>query len=132
MAGAASAKFTANLAFRVLYVAPLLGTPPASANEQSERVSRCKRVATHIVVGGIAAAAKSDWVTFDDAVSKEQRLLLADAQTSGGLLACVPSAIATRVTDDLRRAGVAVQSIIGRIEGAGDGRIFVSAGSIPA
>ena len=67
----------------------------------------------------------ADWVTYDAAISKEEQLLLCDAQTSGGLLACVPADRADAVLASLRAAGVAAAAIIGRIDAAGEGRIFV-------
>jgi selenide,water dikinase len=69
-----------------------------------------------------------DWVTFAPDLPKEEQLLLSDAQTSGGLLAAVPAALAEEVTASLRTAGVPAAAIIGKIEGTGEGRIFVDAG----
>src|SRR5439155_1085656 len=52
-----------------------------------------------IAPGGTHANWKflADWVTFDPELSKEEQLLLCDAQTSGGLLASVPAADADRL-----------------------------------
>jgi selenide,water dikinase len=44
-------------------------------------------------------------VTFDTGISEERRLLLYTPETSGGLLAAVPSEAMERVEDALRRAG---------------------------
>lgn len=71
----------------------------------------------------------ADWVTYDPAVTKEQQLLLCDAQTSGGLLASVPAAAADDTLKRLRAAGVVAAAVVGRIEEAGKGRISVSAGT---
>jgi selenide, water dikinase len=68
----------------------------------------------------------SEWVSYDPDLTTEQQLLLCDAQTSGGLLASVPEAIADRVVDRLREAGTPAAAIVGRIEGPGTGRINVS------
>ncbi|HEX4588994.1 MAG TPA: selenide, water dikinase SelD [Gemmataceae bacterium] len=69
-----------------------------------------------------------EWVRFDPVVSKEEQLLLCDAQTSGGLLVSIPAAEAERLVVALRRAGAAEAAVVGRVEGAGTGRIAVSAG----
>jgi selenide, water dikinase len=81
-----------------------------------------------IAPGGTHANWKflADWVTFDAALSKEEQLLLCDAQTSGGLLASVPAADAERLVRTLRDAGVTDAATIGRIEGVGSGRIAVA------
>ena len=63
----------------------------------------------------------------DDAV---RQLLLADAQTSGGLLAAVSPDACDAVLRDLRAAGVTVAAVIGAVV-AGDMQITV-AGSAPA
>jgi selenide,water dikinase len=84
-----------------------------------------------IAPGGTHANWKflADWVTYDPALPKEEQLLLCDAQTSGGLLAAVPEQIAEEVIASLRAAGVTAAAIVGRIEGAGEGRISVAATS---
>ena len=69
----------------------------------------------------------ADWVTWDPALSKGEQLLLCDAQTSGGLLAAVPESAAEAVLASLRASGVSAAVRVGRIEAAGEGRIFVSA-----
>lgn len=81
-----------------------------------------------IAPGGTHANLKflSEWVTFDPAVTKEQQLLLCDAQTSGGLLASVPSGDADRVVQAMHKAGVAAATVIGRIDGPGSGKIAVA------
>ena len=68
-----------------------------------------------------------EWVTFDSALSKEEQLLLCDAQTSGGLLASVPAADAERLVAALREAGARDAAVIGRVEATGTGRITVAA-----
>ncbi|MBX9789159.1 MAG: selenide, water dikinase SelD [Pirellulales bacterium] len=67
-----------------------------------------------------------DWVTYDEKLSKEEQLLLCDAQTSGGLLASVASEQAHELVGALRSAGVASAAVIGRIETGEPGRISVS------
>jgi selenide,water dikinase len=86
-------------------------------------------VAAGIAPGGTHANWRflADWVTYDGAVTKEEQLLLCDAQTSGGLLAAVPESQAEAALASLRSAGVGAAAVVGRIEAAGEGKIAVSA-----
>ena len=72
-----------------------------------------------------------DWVTYDVSLGKEEQLLLCDAQTSGGLLACVPAAAAAEIAARLLAAGVPCAALIGEIEAPSEltpaGRIRVDA-----
>jgi selenide, water dikinase len=68
----------------------------------------------------------ADWVTWEPAIAKDEQLLLCDAQTSGGLLASVPESRADEILAALRAAGIPAAARVGRIEAAGEGRIFVS------
>jgi len=52
--------------------------------------------------------------------------LLADAQTSGGLLIALPEDQAESLLGDLKAHGVSDAAIIGRITGPGDGLIQIS------
>jgi selenide,water dikinase len=83
-------------------------------------------VAAGIVPGGTRANAKflADWVTFDSDVTPDEQMLLADAQTSGGLLAAVPAAVAEDVIRACRAAGVPAVRV-GRIVESGQGLISV-------
>jgi selenide,water dikinase len=64
---------------------------------------------------------------FDADVDETVRLLLADAQTSGGLLLCVPRARADEAVRQLRAAGCEDAAIVGALSAAGDGaRIHVA------
>jgi selenide,water dikinase len=87
-----------------------------------------------IYPGGTNANHKflADWVAYADDVTKEQQLLLCDAQTSGGLLAAVATDRAEAVVSALRARGVADAVAIGRIKSADAGRIFVTRGTIHA
>jgi selenide,water dikinase len=67
----------------------------------------------------------ADWVNYDSDVSKEEQLLLCDAQTSGGLLAAVPAEQATELLASLRSRNLTDAAIIGRMD-AGPARIHVS------
>lgn len=67
----------------------------------------------------------ADWVTYADEISKENQLLLCDAQTSGGLLAAVAPEDAEKTLAALHARGVAAAAVIGRLEATPAGRIFV-------
>jgi selenide,water dikinase len=79
-----------------------------------------------IAPGGTRANLKflADWVEFSPEVSQEEKLLLCDAQTSGGLLAAVSAEHADEVVQKLVANGVPGVDV-GRIVGAGSGRIRV-------
>ena len=62
-------------------------------------------------------------VAFDDAVPEPLRLLLADAQTSGGLLLSTPEDRASALVERLVGEGMRA-AIIGRIEPGGEGPIL--------
>lgn len=68
----------------------------------------------------------ADWVTFDASLSKEEQLLLCDAQTSGGLLAAVPAPLAEEICAALLAAGTPAAAVVGEITGPGSGRIEVT------
>jgi selenide,water dikinase len=70
----------------------------------------------------------ADWVSFDEGLTKEERLMLADAQTSGGLLVVVSPERAESMLDRMTRAGVSAASVIGRMEAGEPGRITVTRG----
>lgn len=59
-------------------------------------------------------------------VSKEELLVLADAQTSGGLLMAAPAAKADRLVSELGAAGVPVVAVVGEIVADTAGRIVIS------
>ncbi len=69
-----------------------------------------------------------DW---SPGTSRTLKLILADAQTSGGLLIAVAPAGAEALLEDLRARGVAAARLIGRFTEAGSGRIRIRAGSSP-
>jgi selenium donor protein len=68
----------------------------------------------------------NEWVTYEDSVSKVDQLLLCDAQTSGGLLACVSHDESRGLVEALQNAGVEAAAVVGRIEGGPPGKITVS------
>ena len=63
--------------------------------------------------------------TFSPEVSHVARLILADAQTSGGLLVCLPAHRAAHLLAELRRRGIAEAAVIGSVSAAGTGHISV-------
>lgn len=68
----------------------------------------------------------ADWVSYEEEITKEEQLVLADAQTSGGLLIAVPEERASLMLDSLISAGVNDAAIIGRFESGEPGRMRVS------
>jgi selenide,water dikinase len=90
--------------------------------------------ARQYIQSGIApAGSHGNWrflaecVTYDAGVSKEEQLLLCDAQTSGGLLASLPAGQAEAAVRALRDAGVAAAAVIGEIQSGSGGKIHVVA-----
>ncbi len=67
----------------------------------------------------------SPYVTWSSETPRAERLILADAQTSGGLLIAVAPQKANALVKELHRRGVAAAAIIGRFLGKGEGRITV-------
>jgi selenide,water dikinase len=77
---------------------------------------------TELAAGGIVPGGSKRNLTyaasitdFDDTVSATTRLLLADAQTSGGLLLCVPDQVADETAARLRDAGAPFAARIGTL-----------------
>jgi selenide,water dikinase len=65
------------------------------------------------------------WTAFDPDLELWQRLLAADAQTSGGLLLAVAPAVAPRVVKALEERGTPAAAVVGRIRQAGDALLSV-------
>ena len=72
-----------------------------------------------------AAATHTRW---DPAVDEVDRLLLADAQTSGGLLIAVPGDRAAALVADLQARGVPAHAVIGEVTAGPPGEILVECG----
>lgn len=70
----------------------------------------------------------AEYVNYDSGLSHEEQLLLCDAQTSGGLLACVAGEQANDALAALHAAGVNSSRIIGQIESGNGGRIIIEHG----
>jgi selenide, water dikinase len=81
-----------------------------------------------IYPGGTSANHKflADWVRYADDVTKEEQLLLCDAQTSGGLLASVAAEYADKAVAALRTRGVREAVTIGQITSENPGQIVVA------
>ena len=78
-----------------------------------------------VVPGGTRdnLAEHARFARYADEVDDAHRLLLSDAQTSGGLLIAIPAAGARRVLDDL--AGIGPAAIIGEVLEGPAGTVFV-------
>ena len=68
----------------------------------------------------------ADWATFAEDLTKEERLMLADAQTSGGLLVAVAADEAATMLAALHDAGVKDACIVGRLAAGQPGQMQVS------
>jgi selenide,water dikinase len=84
-------------------------------------------VAIGAIPGGTQANLEflADWVEWDEDVPYSGRILLCDAQTSGGLIISVASAKREMLLRFLGKKGVKEAVEIGRISGRGKGRIKV-------
>jgi cysteine desulfurase len=65
------------------------------------------------------------WIIWDSHISEDYRVILCDAQTSGGLLFSVPETSATLFLDDLKKQGINHAAIIGNIIPESPSRIIV-------
>ena len=68
----------------------------------------------------------SEFIDWHPGLTEQHRLLLADAQTSGGLLISVPGANLDTLLSELAAADVSVRSVVGEITEGPAGRITVS------
>jgi len=66
------------------------------------------------------------FVEWDDNVLQSIRILLCDAQTSGGLLIALPRETSEKLVNELHRSGVKTASVIGVIETGDDRKILVA------
>src|SRR5262249_14973235 len=67
----------------------------------------------------------NDWVSYAG-LTKEEQLLLCDAQTSGGLLAAVPADQTVALVRELSAAGTLAAAVVGRMREGNPGRITVT------
>ena len=70
-----------------------------------------------------SVADSTDW---GDSLTEEQRLLMCDAQTSGGLLISVPGAKLDQLISELETSGVETRAVVGEVTSGNPGRITVS------
>ena len=68
-----------------------------------------------------------DSVDWEEGISDQQRLLLCDAQTSGGLLIAVTRGKVDQLISELETSGVETKSLVGEITSENAGRIRVTA-----
>ncbi len=71
------------------------------------------------------SAIEKDCVFADD-VDYGRKLLMFDAQTSGGLLICAPPVSAHKILDELKDSGYAESSIVGEVQDVGETSIQIS------
>jgi len=67
----------------------------------------------------------ANWVTYNSDVTRDEQLLLCDAQTSGGLLAALSGDRVAQVVRELHSARVCATALIGCIDAGTPGRIHV-------
>ena len=67
----------------------------------------------------------ADTVLWNEEITEEQKLMLCDAQTSGGLLISVPGSKANQLLIRLQAAGVPISAVVGKITGGAAGTIEV-------
>ena len=72
----------------------------------------------------------NDIVEWHPAISEAHKLILADAQTSGGLLISIPATFANKMLTDLHRDDITNAVIIGRIKPGNPG-IFIKKNDEP-
>jgi len=69
----------------------------------------------------------SDKMVWATGITEDEKLMLADAQTSGGLLIAVPRDKLDTLLSGLAARGVETRAVIGEVTGGEPGRIFVDA-----
>jgi selenide,water dikinase len=84
-------------------------------------------VRRNVIPGGTDANMNylKDRIAWDDKISSIFRVILCDAQTSGGLLVATPEPSAAEIVKRLKESGVTSASVIGKIEQAGKYKIFI-------
>lgn len=68
----------------------------------------------------------SDFLIADPSISTNDKILLADAQTSGGLLFSIPEKYSNNLIMELKKSGVENAALIGHIDATGKGHINLS------
>jgi selenide, water dikinase len=108
----------------------MLHTSGVSARLMMSRVpviEGVRALAKFSVPGGTRSNLKyvSDKVTWSEGISEEEKLILADAQTSGGLLIAVPAGKLDTLLKGLAERGVETRALIGEITAGDAGKITV-------
>jgi selenide,water dikinase len=67
-----------------------------------------------------------EWISFSSDLDYNLKMIAFDAQTSGGLLMCVPSGIKDKVVLELKKSGLTETSIIGEITEKREKLIYLS------
>ncbi len=67
----------------------------------------------------------NEYITWEAKIDRSWKILLCDAQTSGGLLISLPENDAVELRTELNRAGLHLAEIIGRIQEEGIGSIII-------
>lgn len=102
-----------------------------SAQVHPERVPFIPAALEYARAGLVAGGTRSNlsfldgWVQYDESVPDELRLLLCDAQTSGGLLAAVDPGGLQPLIEGLEASGEPCAAVVGRIVEGEPGRIAV-------
>jgi selenide,water dikinase len=86
-----------------------------------------KFVTANIVPGGTLNNLDyvSEFVEWPNNFSDSNKIILADAQTSGGLLISIPQSYAKKLVNELITKGVHNTSVIGEVINKKKGKIFV-------
>ncbi len=85
-------------------------------------------IARNCVPGGTAnnKAHYGQFVRWSDDISEADRIILFDAQTSGGLLVSLPQEQGEQAVEECCKAGQKNVSLIGKITGKGKGNIYIA------
>lgn len=85
-----------------------------------------KLIARNAVPGGTLNNKKyyEKFVSWNEKISEAERIILSDAQTSGGLLVSLPAKDAQQVHKKCLKKGFSAVSIIGKFTGKGEGKIY--------
>lgn len=86
-----------------------------------------KMISLNVVPGGTEnnLAHFEQWVDWPQGIRQSMKILLNDAQTSGGLLISVSAEQAEELLADLHNNGIKSACLIGEVSGKGDGRVII-------
>jgi cysteine desulfurase len=112
----------------------LLGMSMASHVDvqlQASRVPVLDTVTDFINLGMVPGGTRNNLeyvqarVQWDDSIPDSMKYILADAQTSGGLLAAIPAQAAEQIIVELHQVGITAAAAIGQFQKSGSGKIKV-------